>query len=201
MCWYHLLLYEATRTGLHRMCLETFSELIREGYVSTEGMSYTNGYNPPSKQDIEHSPPEYIPDPILFLLSTTPWIPRGGPFLPSRQATPEHWKSSQPPPAAAVPSCRTQRPRNREAAPLTGARGTHRGRQASRGSTTSPTTGANRCSNLRFPGYLTARSSFEPPARWSGNRQRVRRRWRNTAKRPGPPWEGRLRRSSTDHRA
>ncbi|XP_077559397.1 uncharacterized protein LOC144174524 isoform X2 [Haemaphysalis longicornis] len=100
------------RSDRLRQLRENFSELIRERYLSPEEMSYTYDYNPPSKA-IEHSPPEYIPDPILFGLSTPPWIPRGGPFLPSRQATPERWKSPQPPPAASVPqpAQRQQHPR------------------------------------------------------------------------------------------
>ncbi|XP_077553431.1 uncharacterized protein LOC144168294 [Haemaphysalis longicornis] len=64
--------YEQTRAELQRMCLETFSELIRERYLSPEEMSYIYGYNQPSKQDTEHRPPEYIADPILFRLSTPP---------------------------------------------------------------------------------------------------------------------------------
>ncbi|KAH9378813.1 hypothetical protein HPB48_001697 [Haemaphysalis longicornis] len=71
--------YEQTRAELQRMCLETFSELIRERYLSPEEMSYIYGYNQPSKQDTEHRPPKYIADPILFRLSTPPWAPRGGP--------------------------------------------------------------------------------------------------------------------------
>lgn len=108
--------YEQTRAELQRMCLETFSELIRERYLSPEEMSYIYGYNQPSKQDTEHRPPEYIADPILFRLSTPPWAPRGGPLLPSRQATPERWKFPQPPPAASVPQP-AQRPHHPRGSP------------------------------------------------------------------------------------
>ncbi|KAK8761109.1 hypothetical protein V5799_027623 [Amblyomma americanum] len=95
-----------------RQLRENFSELIRERYLSPEEMSYRYDYNQPSKAG-EYSPPEYIPDPILFGLSTPPWVPRGGPILPSRSETPEHWKpppspkthpSSKVPPAHRAPS-------------------------------------------------------------------------------------------------
>ncbi|KAH9374296.1 hypothetical protein HPB48_005616 [Haemaphysalis longicornis] len=176
----------ADQAELQRMCLETFSELIRERYLSPEEMSYTYGYNQPSKQDIEHRPPEYIADPILLWLSTPPWTPRGGPLLPSRQATPERWKFPQHPPAASVPQP-AQRPHHpRGSRADRGSRGTIAGRRAIRGTAISPTTGVNRCSNLRSPGCLTA-SSFEPPARWSGHPRRIRRRCWKIVKRPVPP--------------
>ncbi|XP_037506992.1 serine/arginine repetitive matrix protein 1 isoform X2 [Rhipicephalus sanguineus] len=85
-----------------RQLRENFSELIRERYLSPEEMSYRYDYNQPTKAS-EYSPPEYIPDPILFGLSTPPWVPREGPLLLSRTQTPERWKPPRSPTAASVP--------------------------------------------------------------------------------------------------
>ncbi|XP_037277290.2 uncharacterized protein LOC119170272 isoform X3 [Rhipicephalus microplus] len=85
-----------------RQLRENFSELIRERYLSPEEMSYRYDYNQPTKAS-EYSPPEYIPDPILFGLSTPPWVPREGPLLLSRTQTPERWKPPRSPTGASVP--------------------------------------------------------------------------------------------------
>ncbi|XP_070391565.1 nucleolar and coiled-body phosphoprotein 1-like isoform X1 [Dermacentor albipictus] len=90
-----------------RQLRDNFSELIRERYLSPEEMSYRYDYNQPSKTS-DYSPPEYIPDPILFGLSTPPWIPREGPLLLSRNQTPERWRPPPSPPAAPGPPAHRQ---------------------------------------------------------------------------------------------
>ncbi|KAH6936844.1 hypothetical protein HPB50_023723 [Hyalomma asiaticum] len=90
-----------------RQLRENFSELIRDRYLSPEEMSYRYDYNQPSKAS-EYSPPEYIPDPILFGLSTPPWVPREGPLLLSRTQTPERWKPPRSPTPASVPPAQRQ---------------------------------------------------------------------------------------------